>query len=131
MHLFFEVTILYLKLLMKLSRFFTNQKTNYLVVPEHVLSYASRERICRAGHLLPSIIFSIIIGVKVLPRIWPYYAVELEKNGILISASVFLLFIPVAIINGEIIERILIATNSRYKAFKEYLDEANDEDWIR
>ena len=103
---------------------FTKEKTNYLTAPEDVISYLYTDRICKIGHLLPSLIFSIIIGVKILPDYWPYYAAELDKNGPIISFAVFLIFIPVAIINGIIIEKILNRVNSKYLRFKNALKEA-------
>ena len=95
-------------------------------MPENIISYIHTDRICKIGHILPSLIFSIIIGVKILPDLWPYYAVELDKNGIIISLAVFLIFIPVAILNGILIEKILNRVNSKYLNFKNSLEESGD-----
>ena len=106
--------------------FFTKEKTNYLMVPENIISYINTERICKIGHVLPSLILSIMIGVKLLPDLWPYYAAELEKNGIIISLAIFLIFIPVAILNGIIIDKVLSSVNTRYINFKNSLEESNN-----
>ena len=108
---------------MRISMFFTKEKTNYLIVPENVISYIYTDRICKICHLLPSLIFSVIIGVKILPKYWPYYAAELERNGAAISFAIFFIFIPVAIVNGIIIEKILDRVNTKYLNFKNALKE--------
>ncbi len=104
----------------------TKEKTNYLIAPEEIISYVNSDRICKIGHLMPSLVFSIIIGVKILPEYWDYYAAEFDKNGIVISFAVFLIFIPVAIINGIVIEKILDRLNSEYLAFKNALEETEE-----
>lgn len=126
MHIFFLAVQFFIKLLMRITMFFTKEKTNYLMVPETVLSYINIERICNLCHVLPSLIFSVIIGVKILPDMWPYYAAELEKNGIIIPFAIFLAFIPVAIINGIIIEKILVKLNPKYLSFKNSLKESGN-----
>jgi len=126
MHLFFEAVYLFIRLLMRISMFFTKEKTHYLVAPEHILLNADRERICRIGHIFPSLIVCIIIGVKILPGWWPYYAMELEKNGSIISLAVFLIFIPVAILNGIIIEKILNRAHPKYLNFKRSQEESGN-----
>ena len=126
MHFFFEAVHYFIKLLMRIGMLFTKEKTNYLMVPENVISNINLERICRICHVLPSLVFSIILGVKTLPEIWPYYAAELDKNGIVIPFAIFLIFIPVAIINGIIIEKVLSRVNRKYLDFKNSLKETNN-----
>ncbi len=126
MHLFFEAVYYLIKLLMRIGMLFTKEKMNYLMAPESIISNMKAERICRIFHVFPSLIFSIILGVKTLPGIWPYYAAELETNGIIIPAAIFLIFIPVTILNGIIIEKALSRLNAKYSAFKNSLKETDN-----
>jgi hypothetical protein len=125
MHIFFEAVCFFIKLLMRTGMRFTKEKTNYLMAPEHIISYINVERICKIGHVLPSLIISIILGVKTLPEIWPYYSAELDKNGIIIPIAIFLLFLPVAILNGLVIEKVVSKVNREYSDFKKALKESD------
>jgi hypothetical protein len=122
MHVFAHTLYFVLKLLMRLAMWFTGEKTYYLIAPESILSYITVDRIWKLGHLLPSLIISVLIGVKILPELWPYYAEELNKNGLVISIVMCLIFIPAAIINGIIIEKILKVVNPNYLDFKRSLE---------
>lgn len=59
-----------------------NEKTNYLLAPQDVISRITVDRIFKIGHLIPSLVISIIIGVKILPELSPQYAIKLEHNNI-------------------------------------------------
>jgi hypothetical protein len=126
MHIFFEAVYFFIKLLMRIGMLFTKEKVNYLMAPESIISYINVERICKIGHVLPSLVFSIILGVKTLPEVWPYYSAELDKNGIIIPITIFLLFIPIAILNGLIIEKVLSIVNPKYSDFKNSLKESDN-----
>jgi hypothetical protein len=126
MHAFFLAVEFFLKVLMRASMALTKEKTNYLIAPANILSTMTVDRICRLGHMLPSVIVSIIVGVKVLPDIWPYYAAELNKNGTIIPVTIALAFIPIAISNGMIIEKILNLINPTYRSFKESLNDSTE-----
>lgn len=91
------------------------------MVPQDVLSQLSIERICRIFHVLPSLVVSIILGIKVLPDYWPYYAAQLDKNSMIVTVAIFIIFIPVAIINGMIIDKVLTWVNTKYGAYKNTL----------
>lgn len=93
------------------------------MVPKHIISEINTERICKTFHVLPSLVVSIILGIKILPAFWPYYAVELDKNGFIVTVAVFLIFIPVAIINGIVIDKVLSSVNTKYLAYKNDLNE--------
>ena len=118
MHSFFVAVEFFVSLLMRISMLFTGEKTNYLRVPKDVIPELTVGRICRIGHVFPSFVVSLLIGIKVLPQVWPYYALELEKNSGIVPLAIFLLFIPVAIINGIVVEKVLSAVNPRYFNFK-------------
>ncbi len=126
MHYFFHVIILLLKLLMRVGMYFTKEKTNYLIVPSHIISDSKLENICSIFHIIPSIACSIILGVKVLPTIWPYYAEQLEKNGEIITAVVGITFIPIAIVNGILLDKVLSRVNPKYSAFRKSLNEEDN-----
>ena len=126
MHLFFHTILIIVKVLMRITMFLTREKTNYLNVPPHIISKKTADAICRIGHALPSMIVSIIIGVKMLPDVWPYYAKEFENNGEIITVIICLLFIPVAVINGIVIEKMLSIINPEYASYKNSLRELND-----
>lgn len=126
MHTIFFAVELVLKLLMKVVTLITKEKANYLNVPSDILSPVTVHRICRIGHLLPSHILSVIFGVKTLPNIWPYYASELNRNGAIVPLAIALAFIPIAILNGIIIEKILESTNPTYRSFKNSLIDTNE-----
>lgn len=126
MHYFFHVIILLLKLLMRVGMYFTKEKTNYLIVPSHIISDFKLENICGIFHVIPSIACSIILGVKVLPTIWPYYAEQLGKNSEIITAVVGVIFIPVAIVNGIVLDKVLSRVNTKYSSFRKSLDEEDN-----
>ena len=126
MHYFFHVIILLLKLLMRVGMYFTKEKTNYLIVPSHIISDFKLENICGIFHVIPSIACSIILGVKVLPTIWSYYAEQLGKNSEIITAVVGVIFIPVAIVNGIVLDKVLSRVNTKYSSFRKSLDEEDN-----
>ena len=126
MHIFLSAIEFILKLLMKVVSFLTREKSNYLSVPPDVLSPVTVHWICRIGHLLPTLILSVIIGVKTLPGIWPHYATELNRNGAIVPLAIALAFIPIAILIGIIIEKILDFTTPTYRSFKESLVDSNE-----
>ena len=106
--------------------YFTREKTNYTIVPEEIISYYNVERICKIFHVLPSLVFSVIFSVKFLPDEWPYYASKLEENEIIVPIVIFIIFIPIAIINGLIIEKVITKLNPRYLEYKNLLKNPND-----
>jgi hypothetical protein len=123
-HILFSAIQVLLSQLMKIVMLLNGEKTNYLSgYQEEIISPQIASGICRFGHFLPSLVISILIGVKELPAIWPYYAIELDKNGSIVPVAIFLLFIPVAIFNGLIIERFLNLINPAYRNYKNSLKE--------
>jgi hypothetical protein len=66
------------------------------------------------------------LGVKVLPTIWPYYAEQLGKNSEIITAVVGIIFIPIAIVNGIVLDKVLSRVNTKYSSFRKSLDEEDN-----
>jgi hypothetical protein len=95
-----------------------NEKHNYLTVPEEILSWVKLDQIMKIGHLLPSIVLTLIISLKLLPLFSVGYAEQLEQNTGMIPLTIILILFPLLIINGFIIESALLSTNKRYKDFK-------------
>jgi hypothetical protein len=106
-----------LALIQTICLFFLRNKKHYLNVPEDLISWIKVDRIYKFGHILPSVVITILIAVKVLPLISIDYANHLENNGTLIPITFFIVLIPVLIINGIIIEKILIMNNEKYREF--------------
>lgn len=71
----------------------------------------------------PSLVLSIILGIKVLPDYWPYYTAQLDKNSMIVTVAIFIIFIPVAIFNGIIIDKVLTRVNTKYGAYKNALSD--------
>jgi hypothetical protein len=106
-----------LKYLQYISANILGNKNHYLTAPEEILSEKKSHRIFMGGHLLPSIIITIIIGCKIIPLFSDSYAKELEANGTFIPVTLLILFIPILILNGIIIEKILLNNN----AYRNYI----------
>lgn len=93
-------------------------KSNYLSVPDEIISWIKSDRIMRIGHVLPSVIVTILLSIKLFPLISVKYAEKLKDNGNIILLTVVLVLILVLVINGIILESILERTNSEYKNYK-------------
>jgi hypothetical protein len=94
-------------------------KNNYLNAPDEILSWLKVDRIYKLGHALPSVVLTILIVLKLFPLLSSDYAHQLEKNATIIPITMIICLIPVIIINGIVIEKILISTNEKYKSFVE------------
>jgi hypothetical protein len=103
--------------------FVRGDKTNYLLAPNEVISWIKVDRIITMGHIIPSVVASILIVVKFLPEISTYYSIELEKNSGVISLTVIILLLPISIYNGILIEYILEKTDSGYFNYKKEMEE--------
>ena len=105
---------LVLKIIQSLAASLLGTKGNYLNAPDHILKATKIHNISILGHFFPSVIFTIITVVYSLPYVSDTYAKHLVNNDASITVTAILIFIPVLIINGVIIERILMNTNSNY-----------------
>ena len=105
---------------MKIGMTVTGEKTNYFFAPKNIIDPSTR-MFCFLIHTVTPFIMSIIIGVKILPEVWPDYAKEFDKNEQSITPIVLFILILVSILIGMIIEKILEATNWRYSRFKKQL----------
>lgn len=110
---------------MRIVMLLTKEKTNYTVAPPDILSPRKIELILILGHLIPSIILSIIVCVKILPAFWPSHATALANNSLQIPISVFLTLLIVLILVGIVIETILNGLSPRYYSFKTQLRPSN------
>ncbi len=95
-----------------------NQNSHYLSVSDELISWIRIDRIMKFGHILPSLVITILIAVKLLPLVSVQYAEHLAKNDAVILLTAIFLLIPILIINGLIIEVVLEKTNSDYQNFK-------------
>jgi len=98
--------------------YITGDKTNYLLTPNIIISEINIKRIFLIGHVLTSIIISILIGVKVFPKLSKSYAYLLDKNDFIITIVIIAIWIPLIAIVGLIIETILNKTNKQYLNYK-------------
>ena len=107
-----------LMFIMTIVKKIRRDKYHYLSVPDEIISWVKSDRIMKIGHIVPSIIVTILLAIKLFPLNSDKYAEQLEKNGNIILLTVVLVIIPVLIINGIIVESILEKTNSEYKNYK-------------
>lgn len=110
---------------MHMVKLILDQKTHYLMTPEHILSKLKTERIMRAWHFFPSLILAILSAVKVLPIFSSEYAKELDENTFVIPIAFFLCFVVIIIIIGIIIEKILQRSNIQYAEYNKQLMNLN------
>jgi len=103
---------------MTIVRKIRQDKCHYLSVPDEIISWMKSLRIMRIGHVLPSVIVTILLAIKLFPSFSVKYAEQLKENGNIILLTVVLVLIPVLIINGIILESILERTNTQYKNYK-------------
>jgi hypothetical protein len=95
-----------------------NENHNYLTVPEEIISWVQLDRIMKIGHLLPSIVLTVVISLKILPLLSTWYAEQLEQNAKIIPLTILLILLPMLVLNGIIIESALNSTNKEYHNFK-------------
>jgi len=107
-----------LRVIMFLVKTIRHEHYHYLSAPEGMLPTFHPDKIMKFGHALPSLVFTIVFVIKVLPLVSDVYAKELERNGILISETILLMLVPVLILNGFLIEWILNMTNAEYRCYK-------------
>ena len=98
------------------------EKINYLTVPEEIISWVQLDRIIKIGQLLPSIVLTLVISLKVLPLLSEWYAEQLEQNATTIPVTILLIFLPMLVLNGIIIESTLNSSNKDYKNYKNNYD---------
>ena len=125
MHFFITILEYYLKIIMYLEMKISNQKTNYLIVSDEIISWTRVDMIFKFGHFLPSFLLTFILVIRILPEISIFYQSNLNNNTIEIPITMFVCFIPISLINGFIIEKILTKTNSDYFEYKESLKIVN------
>ena len=92
-------------------------KNYYLDAPEHILSDTKVHNITIMGHFFPTVISTILIAIKLFPMMFDSYAKALEKNATIIPVTVICTLIPIAVLNGVIIEKRLMR---KYEKYKEY-----------
>jgi hypothetical protein len=66
------------------------------------------------------------LGVKSITNDILYYAEQLGKNSEIITAVVGVIFIPVAIVNGIVLDKVLSRVNTKYSSFRKSLDEEDN-----
>lgn len=98
-------------LIQSLSASAIGQKKHYLNVPDEVLSWIRINNIYKGWHILPSSVVSILMGIKIYPLLSEDYAKQLEINGTAIPLAICITLFPVMVINGIIIEKILVKRN--------------------
>jgi len=113
-----ETKKLILIIIMKIVRKIRHDKFHYLSVPDDIISCVKSDRIMKIRHIVPSVIVTILLAIKVFPLISVKYAEQLEENGNIILFTVVLVVIPMLVINGIILESILEKTNTEYKNYK-------------
>ena len=106
---------------MRLVMLLNGEKTNYLIVPEVILSEKKSDFIFRTFHFFITIIFACFIVIKILPFFSTYFTDELEMNSSIIPLTIFLSLVPASLIIGVCIELILNLTNSEYLEYKQQL----------
>lgn len=94
------------------------ERYNYLSVPEDVLSWVKQNNIMKIGHLLPSIVLTLIIVLKVLPLLSTDFVVQLELNAPVVPVSIIVILVPLLVLNGIIVELALESSNKEYKEYK-------------
>lgn len=87
-------------------------------MPDDIISCVKSDRIMKIRHIVPSVIVTILLAIKVFPLISVKHAEQLEENGNIILFTVVLVLIPMLVINGIILESILEKTNTEYKNYK-------------
>ena len=107
-----------LMIIMTIVRKIRKDNYHYLSVPDEIIPWVKSDRIMKIGHIVPSVIVTILLAIKLFPLISVKYAEQFEQNGNIILYTVVLIIIPVLVINGIILESILENTNSEYKDFK-------------
>jgi hypothetical protein len=110
-----------MKLLMSfiqmLSARLIGHKKHYLNVPDDILSWIKIDRIYKVYHIMPSAIITMIITLKLFPVLSSAYAAHLEKNSTIIPVTVIIFLIPILLLNGIIIEKILMKRNPAYRNY--------------
>jgi hypothetical protein len=109
---------IFLKGIMFIVSLIRQDSFHYMNTPEEAISWVKVDRIMKLWHALPSIVFSIIIALKLIPLVSIEYAEKLSKNSNIIPLTVIGVFIPILILNGIIVESILEKTNHEYKTLK-------------
>jgi hypothetical protein len=112
-----------LLLTQRLCALLLGKKSNYLEVPNEILPEIRAYYISILGHFAPSAILTVIFVVHVLPTLSASYAAILENNNAVISLVAIGVFIPIVILNGLLIERILIKTSPLYSSYVDKLKE--------
>jgi hypothetical protein len=107
--------------IMFLVKIIRRDSTHYLLTPEGIISRIKINRIMNVGHVIPSILATILIAIKIIPLLSVTYAARLEENDPVVFYTVLKLLVPIMILNGIIIESILEMTNVEYKTYKKGL----------
>ena len=100
----------------RVSAYILGNNFNYLDLPDELLSSIKVDRIFKFLHFLTSVSATIILTLKLFPLFSDFYTEELENNGTIIPITVLLFFFPIAILNGVIIEKVLMK-NPNYKDY--------------
>ncbi|MBL0342259.1 MAG: hypothetical protein IPP71_15930 [Bacteroidetes bacterium] len=92
-------------------------RNHYLNAPDEILNWRVSHYIYVFGHLLPTIVVTVILSLKLLPLISREYSEELENNGVIIPITVIAFLIPIVLLNGIIIEKCLMMRSPKYREF--------------
>lgn len=98
---------------------------HYLSAPESTLSSLKASQIMNSGHVLPSLVAAFYVALGVIPRVSESYAAQLENNDPIVPITIAIVFIPILIANGFIIEICLEKLKKGYLASKK-MDQEED-----
>ncbi|MEL6672074.1 MAG: hypothetical protein AAFR61_07770 [Bacteroidota bacterium] len=104
--------------LMEPIRWLRKDPFHYLSAPPHILPDAKVRNALSLGHILPTMIGAVAIGVFIIPLLSESYAQSLENNEPIITQTVVAALLPMALISGFFVEVFLESSNKAYKAGK-------------
>lgn len=100
-----------LSLIQRIPARLLRNKKHYLNAPDEILSWLKVDRIYLFGHLFPTIVLTVIMAIKIPPLISVSYSVELKNNSSVIPLTFFICLFVIVILNGIVMERILMRNN--------------------
>lgn len=122
MHTFVWIMEYILQGIMFLEMKLTKEKTNYIIVPEHIISYIRKRNTVLIRHLLPSLAATVWMVVSLFPSFSKEYEFLLKQNASIISIVFILTYLPVALIIGFFVEKYLIYRHDNYREYKEMVN---------
>ena len=105
------------KLTQFVSAFLIGHKKHYLNCPDEIISWIKVDQINKFAHFLPSIIITVLVTIKGFPMLSVEYSDQLAKNSLVIPLCFFIFLFLFSVVNGIIIEKVLINNNEAYKSY--------------